>query len=136
MEREAPQNYELLVLDAFSGDSIPVHLLTREALSAYLKHLKPSGGIAVHVTNRHLDLVPVVQKLAEHHRLKWAYLSYDHPRASWQYESVWMLLSRDPGFVEHELIRTAAESPGPRRNVRLWTDDYASLLPLLKYEAR
>lgn len=136
MQREARQNYDLLVLDAFSGDSIPVHLLTREAVGVYLGHLKPTGALAVHVTNRHLDLVPVVQKLAEHYGLRYAYVPYNDPISWWHYESVWMLLSRDAAFLEQELIRTATEDPGRHRNVRLWTDDYASLLPLLKYEAR
>jgi hypothetical protein len=135
IEREPPQNYDLLVLDAFSGDSIPVHLLTREAFRIYLHHLKPAGGIAVHVTNRHLDLVPVVQKLAEHHQLQWAYIPYTSGDVAWHYMSIWMLLSRDPAFLQHELIRSAAIQP-ETRNARLWTDDYASLLPLLKYEAR
>ena len=136
MQREVPQNYDLIILDAFSGDSIPVHLLTREALGIYLKHLKPNGALAVHVTNRHLDLVPVVQRLVEHYGLNRAYIQYAKPVEWWHYQSDWMLLSRDPKFLEHELIRSGAENPGPTRRVRLWTDDYASLLPLLKYEAR
>ena len=136
MQREPPQNYDLIVVDAFSGDSIPVHLLTREAFAIYLRHLKPGGALAVHVTNRHLDLVPVVRKLAEHYALKWADISYYWTKEWWHYESDWMLLSRDASFLEHELIRTATKPPRSRRNVPLWTDDYASLLPLLKYEAR
>jgi hypothetical protein len=136
MEREAPQHYDLLVLDAFSGDSIPVHLLTQEAFSLYLRHLKSSGALAVHVTNRHMDLVPVVQKLAAHHGLKHAYMAYLKPEVWWHYESVWMALSRDASFLNHELIREAATAPKSTRHARLWTDDYASLLPLVKYEVR
>ena len=135
MEREGPQNYDLLVLDAFSGDSIPVHLLTREAIEIFLRHLKPRGGFAVHITNRHLDLVPVVRKLAEHYDLKWAYIPYTSGDIAWHYTSFWMLLSRDAAFLERELIRSAAVTP-TAKDVPLWTDDYASLLPLLKYEAR
>jgi hypothetical protein len=137
LERERPQNYDLLVLDAFSGDSIPVHLLTREALDVYLRHLKPAGVLAVHVTNRHLDLVPVVQKLAEHHRLKSAYIRYSPEEFHRDYESVWMLLSREAAFLDQELIWSAATPlPPSKRRARLWTDDYASLLPLVKYESR
>jgi hypothetical protein len=135
MEREPPQNYDLLVLDAFSGDSIPVHLLTREAFAVYLRHVKTNGAIAVHITNRHLELAPVVQKLAEHYRLRWAHIPYNSGEMAWHYASVWMLLSRDSALLEQELIRTDATTP-KMRNVRLWTDDYASLLPLLKYETR
>jgi hypothetical protein len=135
MEREPPQNYDLLVLDAFTGDSIPVHLLTLEAFAIYLRHVKPGGAFAVHVTNRHLDLVPVVQKLAEHHQLEWAYVPYIPSDIAWHYTSFWMILSRDPAFLDCELIRTAAQTP-KTSDARLWTDDYASLLPLLKYEKR
>jgi len=135
MEREAPQQYDLLILDAFSGDAIPVHLLTREAFKIYLRHLKPRGGLAVHITNRHLNLVPVVRQLAEDHSLKWAYIPYASGDVSWHYTSFWMLLCPDPAFLEHELIRSAAEQPKTTK-MRLWTDDYASVLPLMKYEAR
>jgi hypothetical protein len=135
MEREPPQNYDLLVLDAFSGDSIPVHLITKEAFAIYLRHLKPGGGLAAHITNRHLDLIPVVQRLADHYGLKCAYISDESNSAAWHSTSFWMLLSRDPAFLEHELIRTVTETP-PIKNIRLWTDDYAALLPLVKYEAR
>ena len=136
MEREAPQQYDLLVLDAFSGDSIPVHLLTREAFSIYFRHLKRSGALAVHVTNRHLDLMPVVQKLATHYRLMKAYIPYLKPTVWWHYESIWVLLSRNPALLQEELIHTAAQPPAPSRDVPIWTDDYASLLPLMRYESR
>src|SRR5690606_28665019 len=66
MEREEPQRYDVIVLDAFSSDSIPVHLLTAEAFALYVSHLKPGGVICVHISNRHLDLRPVVVANAEH----------------------------------------------------------------------
>lgn len=122
LEREAPQNYDVLVLDAFSGDAVPVHLLTREALALYLRHIKTNGTIAVHVTNRHLDLVQVVENLARYHGLASKYVAYTNRDAAWHYDSFWMLLARG----------------GEIRPIqgRLWTDDYASLLPLVKYERR
>ena len=67
--KQAPQAFDLLVLDAFSGDSIPIHLLTKEAFDIYLPHLAPEGALAVHISNRHLDLAPVVYGLAEHFEL-------------------------------------------------------------------
>ena len=66
MEAEPPQAYDVLALDAFSSDAIPVHLLTEEAVEIYLRHLKPDGVLAVHVSNRYLDLEPVVANLAGH----------------------------------------------------------------------
>ena len=135
MEREPPQNYDLLVLDAFSSDSIPVHLVTLEAFAIYLRHIKPAGSVAVHVSNRHLDLIPVAQNLAEHYGLHWAYIIDTSEAVAWHSTSFWMLLSRDPALLENELIRVVAQRP-PKKDIRLWTDDYASMLPLLKYEAR
>ena len=64
LEREAPQNFDVLAVDAFSGDSIPVHLITYEAFTEYLRHLKPDGVIAFHVSNRFLDLKPVLLEIA------------------------------------------------------------------------
>src|SRR5205807_9355570 len=66
LEREPAQNFDVLALDAFSSDAIPVHLLTVEAFKTYLRHLKPDGVLAVHISNRYLDLVPVVQQAARH----------------------------------------------------------------------
>ncbi len=64
MEREAPENFDLLVVDAFSSDAIPVHLLTEEAMALFLHHLRPDGVLAVHISNRYLDLQPVVESEA------------------------------------------------------------------------
>src|SRR5439155_21237654 len=64
LERQAPQNFDVLAVDAFTSDSIPVHLLTKEAVALYFRHLKPTGVLAVHVSNRYLDLEPVVQRAA------------------------------------------------------------------------
>ena len=69
LEREAPQNFDVLVVDAFSSDSIPVHLITKEAMAVYLKHVKPGGAVVFHVTNRFLELAPVVKQIADSHGL-------------------------------------------------------------------
>ena len=63
LEREQPQQYDVLAVDAFSGDAVPVHLLTKQALELYFRHLKPGGILALHITNTHLDLAPVVENL-------------------------------------------------------------------------
>ncbi|MBI2477981.1 MAG: fused MFS/spermidine synthase [Planctomycetia bacterium] len=69
LERQEPQHYDIIALDAFSGDAIPAHLLTREAFAEYLRHLNDDGVIAVHISNRHLDLTPVIGGMAEHYKL-------------------------------------------------------------------
>ncbi len=104
LEREAPQHFDLLVLDAFSGDSIPVHLLTREAMELYLRHLKPDGMIAVHVSNRYIDLLPVVSQLGNAFQLHQAKVIQD------QY----------------------VLAPKGKDAFPVWTDDYNNLFQFLR----
>src|SRR2546422_4110843 len=77
MEREEPQAFDLLVLDAFSSDAIPVHLLTREAFELYQRHLRSGGIIAVHISNHYLDLEPVVVNVAKHFGFKLALIDFE-----------------------------------------------------------
>ena len=132
LEHEPAQSFDLLALDAFSGDAIPVHLLTAECFQTYLRHLAPRGIIAVHVSNKHLDLEPVLRKEAEHAGL--AAVRIDAaPADPFQYESTWMLLARDAADLNTDLIRPAVSPPSPRqRDVPLWTDDYSNLFRILK----
>jgi hypothetical protein len=126
------QNFDVLVLDTFSSDSIPVHLVTREALALYLEHLAPDGIIAAHITNLHLDLQPVFWQLARYYRL--GMIIVEHAGDSnGGYSSHWILLSRDPELLETPAIRgRGADLSGYSTNVRLWTDDYSNLFQILK----
>ncbi|RXK55219.1 ferrichrome ABC transporter permease [Oleiharenicola lentus] len=129
-----PQEFDLLILDAFSGDAIPVHLLTREAMAIYRQHLKPGGLLAIHISNRHLDLRPVVESLARHHGLHFVTISDTVEKENWWlYNTTWMLLSADEKLLKAEAISQAAEEP-PDETARLvdWTDDHASLFEVLK----
>jgi spermidine synthase len=135
LRRGERQQFDVFILDAFSGDAIPVHLLTREAMAVYLSHLKPGGMIAVHISNRHLDLRPVVEGLARHHDLHFATIN-DSPageRDWWIYETTWMLLSRDAASLQVDEIRRATQEP-PDETAQYvdWTDDHASLFSILK----
>lgn len=133
LERNEPQQFDLLVLDAFSSDAIPVHLLTREALELYLKHLKPGGIIAIHISNRFLDLQPVVDNLGRHFQLDTVSLLDDNPEFWWIYRTKWMLLAKDPEALGSEDIRGVMVAPSWKsERVPLWTDDYSSLLPILR----
>jgi spermidine synthase len=134
MEAEQPQQYDVLALDAFSSDAIPVHLLTKEAVKVYLRHLKPDGVLAVHVSNRYLKLEPVVAGLAEHFKLKSAVITNDSPEKWWGNASTWVLLTHNADFLELEAIRKAtdADSTNATRRVPLWTDDHTSLLGVLR----
>jgi hypothetical protein len=136
LERELangnPQNFDVLVLDTFSSDSIPVHLLTREAFPVYLEHLAPDGIIAAHITNLHLDLLPVLWQLARHYDLSIARINYDGD-ANGGYASHWVLLSRDADVLR---IITDEENSvdlsGYSTDLELWTDDYSNLFQILK----
>ena len=136
LERElvsdGPQDIDLLVLDTFNGDAMPVHLLTKEAFEIYLKHLKPDGIIAINVSNRYFDLALEVYRLADEFNLGSA-LVEDKGDGIQSYDSVWMLLTRDRDFLELPVIaaRTAQRPSIPAR-LRVWTDDFSNLLQILK----
>lgn len=125
------QQFDALFVDAFSGDSIPIHLLTREAFALYFEHLKPGGVLAVHVTNLHLDLSDPVRQLAEHFGRR-AFRVDHSPGDGEGYYSDWILVTEDAAFIE------ALESSGrvtrwDREELRpvFWTDDYCNLFEVL-----
>ena len=132
LEREADQHFDLLILDAFNGDAIPVHLLSGEAFDLYRRHVNPRGMLAVHITNQHLDLRPVVQAAAEHLGLRWLLVFDDQENEGYYLNSSeWMLLGPDERFLKSLPIRpfkSAPQAVGPR----LWTDDRTSLFPILR----
>jgi spermidine synthase len=134
LEREPSQQLDLLALDAFNSDAVPVHLLTKEACATYLRHLRPDGVLAVHITNRHLDLWPVVQNLAAHFQLQIVSITHK-PQAGpwWVYPTRWVLLTRNANLFQHAAIQAAAGSKEEKLpRVPLWTDDYASLFKVLR----
>jgi hypothetical protein len=131
LEREPPQGFDLLAIDAFSSDAIPVHLITSEALSVYRRHMKPGGIIAFHVSNRHLDLIPVVQQLADVHGLR-AVLVTDDGSDMLATRSDWVLLSDSEAALEAPLIDEVSVPIDPRPGLRLWTDDFNNIVQVLK----
>jgi hypothetical protein len=135
MEREQPQNYDILVLDAFSGDAIPVHLLTREAFELYRRHLNPGGIIAVHISNRHLDLRPVLFGVAEQFDWNAAHIKNDQESSQGIGPSDWMLLCPDEEFLRRpEIAAAAARAPQERDRIVHWTDDRTNLLQLIRWQ--
>ncbi|MFH1732021.1 MAG: fused MFS/spermidine synthase [Planctomycetota bacterium] len=139
LERElrqtGPQRFDVLVLDAFSGDAIPLHLLTREAFGIYLAHLVPDGVLAVHISNRYFDLRPVIWRLAREFGLQSA--AVDSAGGEHAIGARWMLLTRDAALIAAlakldlptTSVAAAAEEGAPSP---LWTDDYSNLLQVLK----
>ncbi|MBM4005104.1 MAG: hypothetical protein FJ295_17750 [Planctomycetes bacterium] len=128
------QNYDIIVLDAFSGDAIPVHLLTLESVKLYDSHLKPDGVIAVHISNLHLELAGVVAKIAEALDFRAVEIYGTPSNADAEFPSSWVLLTRNEAFLDIPEIRAVSQHIHSRKRLRtpLWTDQYSNLLAILK----
>ncbi|HYF17623.1 MAG TPA: fused MFS/spermidine synthase [Ramlibacter sp.] len=131
MEREAAQQYDVLVLDAFSSDSIPVHLMTREAMAVYLKHLKPGGVVAFHISNRFLNLAPVLKNLAQEASLQVVNV-VDGAEDSDLSSTEWVLVTRNQALLGREEIAAAVKDIADVAGVGIWTDDSNNLFRILK----
>ncbi|HYO81308.1 MAG TPA: fused MFS/spermidine synthase, partial [Bryobacteraceae bacterium] len=130
MSSQQPRDFDLLIIDAFSGDSIPVHLLTREAFAEYFRHLSPRGAIAVHTTNKHLELEPVVHLTAGAHQAASILIHNSREPVSGIYVSSWVIVTRDKE-LQSQLAHLS--SPIPRNdNLRPWTDDFSNLLTIIR----
>ena len=129
LEREPPQRFDVLVVDAFSGDAIPVHLITAEALALYARHVKPDGVIAFHLTNRWLELEPVVGALAAARGMEAVWIHDDGGALA--NISDWVLVSNNRALLAKPLIAEAAR-PIPSRQWRLWTDDFNDLIEVFE----
>lgn len=150
LEREDTRKFDILAIDVFSGDAIPVHLLTKEAFELYLDRLQPDGAIVINITNAYLDLFPVVKKLIEHFGLDMVEVYDDLGKDEEEekekkkkekdkddddpyYRSVWVVLSKNQDYLER--IRAVGVRGAKRkqeREVRLWTDNYSNIFDILK----
>jgi SAM-dependent methyltransferase/MFS family permease len=135
LEREPPQQFDVLAVDAFSGDAIPVHLITREALAVYLRQVKPDGIVAFHLSNRFLKLIPVVARLAREQGVQ-ATLVSDDPEDdddTLRSRSDWVLVSKSPAALARpEIVSAGGEPAEDEPEWRTWTDDYSNLVQILK----
>jgi hypothetical protein len=134
LEREVPQRFDVLVIDAFSSDSIPIHLMTREALAVYAKHIQPDGVIAFHVTNRYLALAPVVKQIAEEAGFQVALIE-DEPlndARGLMALSDWVLVSKSPTLLRSPDIVHKTIPVEPIAGLKTWTDDFNTLFRVLK----
>jgi SAM-dependent methyltransferase len=135
LEKEAPQNFDVIAVDAFSGDSIPVHLLTREAFQLYFKHLRPEGILCVHVSNKHLRLGPVVERVAASLGLQTLEVDNEGIEEAQVFESDWILVAKpaNPTLLL-PLVSSAGTPVAARPDLRVWTDDYSNLFQIWKRE--
>ena len=137
MERETDQQYDVIVLDAFSSDAIPVHLLTLEAFDHYQRHLKPDGAIVVHVSNRYLDLHPVVYRIAD--KIGFPAITIDDNDTAYEdagfYGSDWIIMTRNQVLLQQPLLKDVTKETVefPAR-IMYWTDERSDLLSILASE--
>lgn len=132
LARETPQRFDVLVLDAFSGDAIPVHLLTAEAFAVYLRHLRPDGILAVHTSNLNLDLVPIVKLAASGLAMEARRVMSAPDSAALTAPAEWVLLSRHADSLRAPPFGPAAQAIALPSNLRAWTDDYSSIFRVLR----
>jgi spermidine synthase len=136
LEKQSPQQFDVLAVDAFSSDSIPVHLMTHEAMQVYLKHLAPEGMLAFHISNRYLDLTGVVRQLADASGLQTFRFVHDPPERSFLYRSDWVILTRSARVAQHLKDTGKTTEIAPREQThpgaRLWTDQFNNLFEILK----
>jgi hypothetical protein len=136
LEREAPRGYDVLAIDAFSGDSIPMHLLTREAMAVYQKHLAPGGAIVFQATNRYIDIVPVVQKLAAELGMESVLVS-DYPGAEsgreyWLATTDQVIVTSNQAILDAPAVVSGGQRVEPSPDAPGFTDDYSNLFRILK----
>jgi hypothetical protein len=136
LEREPPRGYDVLGIDAFSGDSIPMHLVTREAMAIYVRHIKPDGVIVFQATNRFIDLLPVVKALAAEHGMQAVNVS-DSPEAEggpeyWYSSTDQIIVTRNRQLLEYPLIDDVSEPIEARADLPVFTDSHHNLLRILK----
>lgn len=140
LERESADGgngFDMIILDAFSGDAVPVHLLTREAFELYRLHLKPGGALAVHASSRYFDLVPIVFRQADAVGLGGLVYRYRSGHNETEKSSTWIILSNDVQLLNMLARRRKPNLQSPHYPmVPVWTDDYSNLLQLMQVRGR
>ena len=132
LEREAPQRFDVLAVDAFSSDAIPVHLITREAMQVYLKHIKPDGAVAFHVTNRYLRLAPVVKQLADEIGYEAILITDDAKDDKYLSRTDWVIVTKNRAFIDDQGVKAKRAVIEKIPGLRPWTDDFNNLFQILK----
>jgi hypothetical protein len=132
LESEPSQQFDVLAVDAFSGDAIPVHLLTKEAFAVYFRHLKPDGILAMHTSNTYLNLAPVVKLLAEDAEYATRLIASDEEAPMMISSADWVLVTRNQHFLNVPETFEGSENIVVPSRLRLWTDDYNNLFEILR----
>jgi spermidine synthase len=136
LAREPDGGFDLLVVDAFSSDAIPMHLMTKEAMDLYWRKLSPHGLLAIHISNRHLDLAPVLANIAKAAGLV-GRIQYHTPApelasAKFHTDSIWTIIARSDGDLARLNDNEAWTRLLPDARAPLWTDDFSNLIGVIK----
>jgi hypothetical protein len=140
LERQENQQFDVLAMDAFSSDSVPVHLLTKEVFGLYARHLKPDGVLAINVSNRYLNLVPIVTGNAKSVGMSVVLVEDEGKGEDFYAATSWMLCSRNTRIFDDPMFNTEdpkthekdTQRPKEDPKIRPWTDDYSNLFQILK----
>jgi spermidine synthase len=136
LARARPQQYGLIILDAFSSDAIPIHLLTTEAMALYVSRLAPGGVIALHISNLHLSLAPVLGRVAQDQGLVALWQQEPSTAGSLsvgKFPSQWMAVARDPRDFGALATDSRWRAPVVASTTPLWTDDFSNILSVLRH---
>lgn len=131
LESQAPQNFDVLIVDAFSGDAIPVHLITSEAYQLYLRHLNDSGVLAIHVSNKFMDLKPLLLGLTQQAKLEVGWIQSEEDNTHGAFEADWILVSKDPNYFDDKIVQSALRPFPNYPEYIVWTDDFSNLFEVL-----
>ena len=136
LERADPQAYDILAIDAFAGDSIPMHLITREAMALYVRHVKPNGVIVFQATNRYIDLMPVVKRLASEVGMQAVLVSDVPPFKTgpeyWLSPTDQILVTRDKALLQADSLRYVVTPIEDRAHLPTFTDAHHNMFRVLK----
>jgi spermidine synthase len=133
---EPPDSFDVLVIDAFSGDAIPIHLLTTQAMKVYRRQLAPGGILAFHVSNQYLDLTPEVAELAVAAGMQARVVDTPSNKSTGEYRATWVLVTDNSAFFAQPLVEAFARTIPRKPGLHAWTDDNSSLVPILQWRLR
>jgi hypothetical protein len=132
LERQPSQQFDVLMMDAFSGDSIPVHLVTREAFALYFRHLKPEGIIAIHISNKYLDLEPVIGQAAVEMKKAAVVIESEEDSSGSCFGATYVMMANTAEVLERTKLASAGRPPLLNARVASWTDNYSNMFRILK----
>lgn len=139
LARSAPQNFDVLAVDAFTGDAIPLHLLTTQAFALYRRHLAPGGILAFHISSQYVNLGPPIARLAQSAGMQARSFSVTvNPNEPFsgepgEFSSTWILVTENQAFFDQPIVSQHASTIKLAPGMRVWTDDYSALLPVLRW---